>query len=851
VPALVFTDVDVVEIGERVKHMNIVENAEGRFFQYRGILYQQQGNREQAQDMFEKAVHKFEDALSSDPNNSDTIFSCAASRFKLLEMLYPPEERSRSRRTSSLGAFPRQAIEVIQTDRYFQRALDTRAPSAACMCSYAEFLIKCGRLHAAEEHFLKALELDSSYVYGFLQYGNLLKKYGDPSRQRDADALLSMAAIKRQRQRQQNATLVSALTGQGIVATTELLFGSTAYTHRSQLPPLTCSITLKEGVTYESLVLQALDGLCATVARLAAQQDEYVNTDMLRKQLGVFEVVEVERSDYSVLRSLNTTDLEAFDFLAFQQRLESTSQLALQRSSDVDDRNTEAERLTSSLEQLSGSKDATSPISQELEAELMVYIMQIGLGMQRAMSLTDLDGALKARKVRNEVSAQDWILSGVLLGIQISYLLYSCVSHSCTAESCPTLDIAEGRSESMLFGGSASSTHRSGSELSTPEAVQMLDQWITETLDQASGRRSKKYKSSSDKTFAREIFRNLIVLCLHIDHRHNVLLETLALRNYFRMIVAFLSRFSLVNKLLDKTKDQDLIVAAERVIGDLTSLLITSTQAGEACVVEEKARKGVERLVSDLEKAGVRSLIRNRKYHLRSYENCFIGKDFVKFLVEKQFAQNVIAAVDLGRKLVEYDVIHHVTDDHHFENGDNFYRYLSDEAKKSTETLSVFALIRGVSSTKLTYELAKSGYLMFKRNKNWKRMFFVARAGELCFYIANSPLDRNPTQYPLAGYHVQAAEEDLKHGSFAISLTGKSRPTLYFAVDSYEEQEDVFQALCSAGATALDESDIEENRMSFEASCVHEFFAANLDQDMVDFHRFAGSVLLVVNVASK
>jgi hypothetical protein len=42
------------------------------------------------------------------------------------------------------------------------------------------------------------------------------------------------------------------------------------------------------------------------------------------------------------------------------------------------------------------------------------------------------------------------------------------------------------------------------------------------------------------------------------------------------MIIGYLTRFSLVNKLLDKAKpkDQELIQIAERAVGDLPSLLV-------------------------------------------------------------------------------------------------------------------------------------------------------------------------------------------------------------------------------------------------------------------------------------
>jgi hypothetical protein len=94
-------------------------------------------------------------------------------------------------------------------------------------------------------------------------------------------------------------------------------------------------------------------------------------------------------------------------------------------------------------------KDAQETIPQELEAELMLHIMQLGLGIQRATSLSDLDGCLKARRVKNEVTVQDWILSGVVLGVQLSHLIHSCVAHSCTAESCHRFDVADGWTESL------------------------------------------------------------------------------------------------------------------------------------------------------------------------------------------------------------------------------------------------------------------------------------------------------------------------------------------------------------------------------------------------------------------
>jgi hypothetical protein len=59
--------------------------------------------------------------------------------------------------------------------------------------------------------------------------------------------------------------------------------------------------------------------------------------------------------------------------------------------------------------------------------------------------------------------------------------------------------------------------------------------------------------------------------------------------------------------------------------------------------MEDQARKDMECLVGDLEKAGVRALIRTRKYHLRSYESCFTGKDLVRFFIKHGMATNPLA----------------------------------------------------------------------------------------------------------------------------------------------------------------------------------------------------------------
>ena len=52
-------------------------------------------------------------------------------------------------------------------------------------------------------------------------------------------------------------------------------------------------------------------------------------------------------------------------------------------------------------------------------------------------------------------------------------------------------------------------------------------------------------------------------------------------------------------------------------------------------------------------------LIQDRKYHLKAYKECFVGKEFVDWLIAKGEARSRADAVDLGKQLVDAGVISH------------------------------------------------------------------------------------------------------------------------------------------------------------------------------------------------
>lgn len=81
--------------------------------------------------------------------------------------------------------------------------------------------------------------------------------------------------------------------------------------------------------------------------------------------------------------------------------------------------------------------------------------------------------------------------------------------------------------------------------------------------------------------------------------------------------------------------------------------------------------------------------IKDRKYLLSSYKNCFVGSEAVDLMVSAKLSPTRESAVHLGQMLIAANVIQHVTKDHAFKDEKLFYVFAADEpshgakAKKS------------------------------------------------------------------------------------------------------------------------------------------------------------------------
>nr|XP_054602110.1 phosphatidylinositol 3,4,5-trisphosphate-dependent Rac exchanger 1 protein isoform X2 [Nothobranchius furzeri] len=74
-----------------------------------------------------------------------------------------------------------------------------------------------------------------------------------------------------------------------------------------------------------------------------------------------------------------------------------------------------------------------------------------------------------------------------------------------------------------------------------------------------------------------------------------------------------------------------------------------------------------------------RHLIKDRRRKLSIVPKCFMGNEFVSWLIESGEISNADEGVNLGQALLENGIIHHVSDRHQFKNEQVLYRFRYDD----------------------------------------------------------------------------------------------------------------------------------------------------------------------------
>eukprot|EP00180_Rhodochaete_pulchella_P003491 Plantae.Rhodophyta-Rhodochaete_pulchella.ctg6007.p2 GENE.Plantae.Rhodophyta-Rhodochaete_pulchella.ctg6007~~Plantae.Rhodophyta-Rhodochaete_pulchella.ctg6007.p2 ORF type:complete len:118 (-),score=21.21 Plantae.Rhodophyta-Rhodochaete_pulchella.ctg6007:99-425(-) len=93
-----------------------------------------------------------------------------------------------------------------------------------------------------------------------------------------------------------------------------------------------------------------------------------------------------------------------------------------------------------------------------------------------------------------------------------------------------------------------------------------------------------------------------------------------------------------------------------------------NTYRGMVCSIPEMA----ERIMANIE-------IKDRRWKVRTFKDCFVGSDAVSYMVKSDLAINEFEAVDYGTDMIRMGLVSHVTGSHKaLRNDDSLYRFIRD-----------------------------------------------------------------------------------------------------------------------------------------------------------------------------
>eukprot|EP01116_Phalansterium_solitarium_P015791 TRINITY_DN3523_c0_g1_i5.p1 TRINITY_DN3523_c0_g1~~TRINITY_DN3523_c0_g1_i5.p1 ORF type:complete len:415 (+),score=117.56 TRINITY_DN3523_c0_g1_i5:261-1505(+) len=166
-----FTDTDLETLPLTIKHLNVINFAEGFFLHMRGLEWRLT-DPQLAERFYRNAIEKFHKALDSNPNNKEVLQGVALTWTFLLEDQY-------ARVICEGGYFPKSDEKVIEATEYYLRSI--YAPpkyDSQSLFLYAYFLERLGQFDSAEDYYLQSLEADPNNAACLLQYGNFLVERG-------------------------------------------------------------------------------------------------------------------------------------------------------------------------------------------------------------------------------------------------------------------------------------------------------------------------------------------------------------------------------------------------------------------------------------------------------------------------------------------------------------------------------------------------------------------------------------------------------------------------------------------------------------------------------------------------
>lgn len=111
--------------------------------------------------------------------------------------------------------------------------------------------------------------------------------------------------------------------------------------------------------------------------------------------------------------------------------------------------------------------------------------------------------------------------------------------------------------------------------------------------------------------------------------------------------------------------DVKALLASEAIAGDVDPVLL---EVAESVVDGVPKGKGILAAYGGVE-------IKDRSYHLKTYKDCLLGSELVSWLVEHEYAPDRGAALALGKRLGEAQLLRHVVGEHELKDEPLFYHF--------------------------------------------------------------------------------------------------------------------------------------------------------------------------------
>eukprot|EP01102_Stenamoeba_stenopodia_P007672 TRINITY_DN2166_c0_g4_i2.p1 TRINITY_DN2166_c0_g4~~TRINITY_DN2166_c0_g4_i2.p1 ORF type:complete len:974 (+),score=252.47 TRINITY_DN2166_c0_g4_i2:436-3357(+) len=157
-----FDCTDLEAIGEHIKHMGIMNDAQGSFYFYKGTACNNAKDVTSAVHFFSLAIEKYQLALRSTPNSNQLLLNIALCQVRVLEL-----------QKGSL-IFAMDDPQVQEAMRYFLRALEADPKDPCTLYHYAKFLWQCDAIEKAEKNFLRCLTVEPNYIIALEDYAQFV-----------------------------------------------------------------------------------------------------------------------------------------------------------------------------------------------------------------------------------------------------------------------------------------------------------------------------------------------------------------------------------------------------------------------------------------------------------------------------------------------------------------------------------------------------------------------------------------------------------------------------------------------------------------------------------------------------